>query len=200
MSAPRAVIGVDPGASTGIAVVLSGAARPSCLGTWECYGTLRRRWDRLEDAVLQAYLAAAEHVAPELILFAVEDPPPASRRRSLAGDKRGQRTWAGIGRYQGMALAASCLALRRLSRGSPPPILVPQREWRDAWLPAIHPSKVGDGGHRVVEAERLVEGVDFDLIAPARRVDAAEAVLLAGAVLRTRDIKGRRRGQEEVAE
>jgi len=170
-------VAVDPGRHGGVALVTEGqpGKRPVLLGVRHIGGDRPALWYRRAERGLRELVALIEEGAE--VRAYVEDPPKVSRRGTLKGDKRGQRTWAGIGRYQGMAIAACVVA------GLGEPVLLPVKAWTSAWGVMVPGGKRGDGTHRIREAELLVEGSReaLDSIPVSYRVDAAEAVLMAGA-------------------
>jgi hypothetical protein len=130
---------------------------------------------RASAACLEARELVAQHEGAEVVCT-VEEPPPVSRRGALAGDHHGQRSWVGIGRRQGMMMAAMIVA------GLPEPTLVAQGAWAGGL--GLAPGKQGDGSHRIREASLLVQGAAVRLheIDEPRRIDVAEAILQAAYV------------------
>ena len=178
----RVALSADPGTNAGLALVQHvPGARPRLLAAWEVYGSRPGLW---WARALQACQEAAQrvgalggHPTPQVALT-VEEPPVVSRHGALAGDTHGQRSWVGIGRRQGMLLAA--MAQAGLGDGE----LLDQAAWARGW--GVPVGKQGDGRHRVAEAGLYVEGAREVLAAMSgpRVVDVAEAILQAGHVAR----------------
>lgn len=173
-------IGIDPGASTGVAVVRGeltprGSMRFSVVWVESVFGSTKRLlWTRMK----QAAMVARGH-AGDAGVFYIETISPTIRKGSIAGVRDGMSAWAGLGQHRGLALAAAMEA-------DLPVEDIAQREWARS-LP-ISRAKGGDVD-RVAEAGRLVAGAADALnaldasseAARSRRVDVAEAVLIAAA-------------------
>jgi hypothetical protein len=184
----RLVLGCDPGASSGLALVglpLRGAAQLH--GLWQVHGSSGPLWwARAQAAAAEACLVAdgleeGPHVA------AVEEIPATFRDGSIVGLRKGHSAWAGLGQRRGLLLAALYTAGWQVED-------IDQRDWTAE--ARVQASKQGvDPWVRVREAGALVTGAAAALAAlpqdseaaRARVVDAAEAVLIGlGAALRAR--------------
>lgn len=170
-------IGADPGRHGGVALVERRVGlRPLLHAVWELKGE-GRIWFRRCKVVHEnlVFQCRSLGVHPESLLYYVERPPPVSRKGTLKGDKRGQQTWYGMGRYTGKIEAVWSL----LSGGEV--VLLDQAKWTSCLHPHVRGHKVGGGVHRVTEALFLVEGVDHGMseVSSGCRIDCAEAILLA---------------------
>ena len=173
-------IGVDPGASTGIAVVRGeitnrGAMQFTAVWAESVFGSSKKLlWLRLKDAAR----AAVERAGDGATAY-IETISPTIRRGSIAGVRDGMTAWAGLGQHRGLALGAVMDAGAVVED-------LPQREWSQI-LPIARAK--GAGTDRVWEASRLVAGAtdllalldDSSEAARDRRVDVAEAILIAAA-------------------
>lgn len=174
------VIGLDPGAHGGVALVERlDDVRGHLLAVAHVTGSTPLHWYRnARAALLMMGVELDSRGATARVVL--EEPPVISHRGALAGDRGGQRTWCGIGRYQGLLMAACA------EWSAAMPVIVPHGEWTGALQPLIRPKKIGDGWHRIAEAERWLIGAR-ELLAPipkTSRIDCAEASLfaLAGAI------------------
>ena len=199
-----AAVGIDPGASAGVAAVAwDGRTRPILLHAGNVRASTEALWwhrARQElDLVHQAL--AAVHDADTILrgerfLEAVpvwmEEPPPAtSSGNRLAGDRRGMRSWYGMGRRAGLLTAAALEA--ELSA----PLRIPQRKWVGLHhRGTVRRRKVRTqgssipGAHRIAEAEVVVAGSHQVLASVAgagtdaarkAAIDVAESILVAAA-------------------
>lgn len=180
-----AALGGDPGASTGLAlVVLPPAGAPCLLGLWSIHGSsLPLWWERASAAARQARELAGESDARAW----VEAIPATMREGSIAGVTRGHAAWAGLGQRRGLLLGALLAEGWTVED-------IDQRDWTAA--ARVQASKQGiDPRVRLREAAALVVGAGAALdalpcdteAAAQRQVDAAEAVLIAlGAAVRVR--------------
>lgn len=187
----QVAVGIDPGASGGVALVDVGEPRPRLLYAARLYGSSYTTWVSRADATLTEVAAAVDRagVAVAEVPVWVEDPPPAIREGGLDGDSRGLASWVGLGRYQGFALAAAVRAgFSRFER-------VQVSAWTRVLGPAVASRKSGDGAHRIREAGMLLAGGEVLATLP---VDVSESALVAcAAALRKGELppprKGRRR-------
>ncbi len=166
-----AALVIDPGASAGLALVQRLTARSrhpfQVIKHSRIHGR-RGLWLERAAAEIDNALEAARFAGLEISTVVIEEPAPASRSGSLAGDKRGQRTWFGIGRRVGAIEAIAP------SRGLTVSLLT-ARDWTRALsLPA---SKASDTGQRVTLAERLT-----GLTLTTTSTDTVEAILMGCAV------------------
>lgn len=190
---PIAVLAVDPGASSGVALLLhEWKARPLLVGAWAPHGSSwPLRLARFREVLLEvrSRVEGLRSQRPGLTLTgAIEKPPSSSRQAGgkLAG-VRGQTAWRGIGEAMGAWRMAAHIELGLDLEAIP---VGWAREVGDIPV-GKHPARHGidpcDGWHRVSEAQFYVEGADagLALLRPKgtqaehrRTVDAAEAVLL----------------------
>lgn len=178
------ILGIDPGDSTALAlVVLAPVTGLRLVGLWQVYGASEPWHRRLDVAVAEA-LALADGLGPLVVWM--EAPPP-----SYSGTRDGRRVNHQTAAHSiGEARGAIRGALR--AAGVPMASIRDVPSGRSGWWGAMRVgAKIGDGTHRIREA-RLVagawealEGLPADTdAARARVVDAAEAILIgaAGAV------------------
>jgi hypothetical protein len=192
-------LGLDPGACSGVALGrrVSRGQRPELLLLLPVFGSNRRTWFARAVEVMRK----VRELVPEdaELRVSLEEPPPASTKGSLKGDKRGQKTWLGIGRYQGLLIAACLVAglpvpvhvqLTKTSRKADAPL-----GWTDIlgvsprkYLP-VGKTRVGE--HRIPEAAQHVQGArealrEFAGTAKTytRDIDLAEAALIMAAGLK----------------
>jgi len=185
-------MGADPGSHSCVAAVRidTGAARPLTLELVRHVGSAKpRAWSlKCSDAIEAVYESCGS--APERLW--VESPPKRTRRGSFGGDKQGLETRLGLGRYQGMIIAHASLLPCEMDI-----TIVRQPDWVAIYGRKIHNRKMRDGQHRIAEASMYVAGaVDgISKIPKSMRVDAAEAILIAGAaaldLLRRADVQRR---------
>ncbi len=188
-------LGADPGRHGGLALVaLDPPGLPYLLGAWKLVGADRRLWWQRCRAAHQEALEQIRERKVELarVRIWIEDPPPVARKKSLPGDKHGMQSWAGIGRCQGLLIAAA------LVEGFREPELVQGKTWWALWGRYVRHGKShrDDGQHRILEAEHLVPGARMALaeVPVGCRVDVAEAILIAGAAALARIMPGGRDG------
>lgn len=182
-------LGADPGRHGGLALVQAcEGGLPRLVRAWRLVGADRRLWWARCLAAHQEASRLVWDLGVDLadVRVWIEDPPPVARKRSLAGDKHGMQSWAGIGRAQGMLLAAG------LSSGFREAELVQGKTWWMVWgrsQVAYGKSHRDEGAHRIEEASRLVLGAREALaeVPAGCRVDVAEAILIAGAAALVRD-------------
>jgi hypothetical protein len=160
--------GVDPGASSALAVVELGAGISArLLALHAVFGV---RW--------HARMVAALDLGGPLYC---ERPSPVIRR---GAPMRNHNAAFGLGRSVGRWEAVAA------ARSVPFHLLTTAEWW--ALLPTRLTGKRGDGRHRIAEAQGMIEGVAalIDTIPPAHQVDAAEAALIAyaGALLQRREV------------
>lgn len=185
---PRGVrvisIGVDPGESAAIAVVRgSRGKRPVLLGLWQIHGSTDAAWFRRADVAVGALwdvLDAAEDYEASHARVGLEGVVPVAR-----GPFAHHASGWGLGFRAGVLFA-----MLREQLGVMPCVVLPSKAgW---WGPLTMGGKpLGpkrDGGqHRIGEAGLFCDGAGAALAgldmgsdaAKARRVDAAEAILIA---------------------
>ncbi|MEL6345613.1 MAG: hypothetical protein AAFV53_21065 [Myxococcota bacterium] len=173
----RTVLTVDPGADSGVALVcddpVERQALGRLLGSWRVYGRRYRVWLHRANAAVEEALECCEDVGVTIDDFAIEVPPSTAKRSSLKGDRRGMKSWLGLGQRIGAWQAVG-------HRYGLDARMVPVGVWTAALGPVgVRSKKVEGGKHRILEALRLVPGVPM-----IERVDVAEAALLGLAVAR----------------
>ena len=192
----RLALGIDPGASTGLALVRDvPGGLPELLGAWCAWGADREWLRRLNESLgVVGVLAFDRGVALADVVVWVEEPP--SHWRS-GGPRNTQAAARGIGRRMGQVE----MAWAQRTEGTWPR-RVQGPEWWEPWRGQVAHGKIGDGGHRIAEAGRWVEGARAVLAAMEqettaareRRVDVAEAILIAGAAAMAGPERARRAG------
>lgn len=188
-------LGIDPGASTGIALTIAGKGNelPILLRAFSVHGDRDGLWiDRADDAFLELLELLPEGVEPSSVVQLMETPPiTTTRHNTLKGDSRGMASWRGLGEYMGRIRVCAYRAGWQNLR------TVQQSQWASSWGPLIRRAKQGDGSHRIQEASRI-EGAAAALEEVAnekRRVDVAEAILISGAGAMGLDPSHRKRGR-----
>lgn len=172
MTDPIVCVGIDPGDDTVLAVVsLRPGAQPLLLDLHEVYGDGERWFKRLDEGVMAV---RRDHRDTDRVWLEV----PESRIRRSAKMAH-HAAGIGLGRRIGAIEAAWRESFGLL------PVTVTTGTWWEPWRPALilHP-KSEEGTERIGEASRMVSGAAQALArvtSKDRRVDAAEAILIAGA-------------------
>lgn len=170
--------GTDPGAAAAVAVAAwdEGLRRPVAVAAWGITGADADRWTaRARDVV-----AAAAALEPTIVWVEIPGDAPAWAARARGRRRAGERD------VRALSMRAGALAgLWRVLAPSATIVEVQQRRWAAIWGACILAGKQADGRHRVREAEGLMPGAAPILAALPRgvQVDAAEALLMAGAAI-----------------
>lgn len=178
-------VGVDPGAALGLALLVDELPRPRLLGVWDVSGA-RHLWHRRLREAIEELDDLVEGPTPVCWVEDWSEARGEARSRHLA--------WKGLGHAQG----AICQAW--YARTGQVPVLVPvsdeaparHAQPRRGWTSLLglaagkHEGFDGQpkGWHRVDEAALRVAGPVREQLADvpnARRVDVAEAILIAAA-------------------
>lgn len=193
LALPRRIVslGIDPAAAAGVALAVRdpGDVLPRIVGAWIAWvsgGRSDELWiARVETAMAEAVtLARSLGVEPRDVVAWIERPGSRSSWRPGPNPRRsGEVTVRAVAERDGMARV-----LWRQATGVLP-AQVEQVEWCRTWHPAILAGKRGDGEHRIREAAGILPGARDALDGlpgatqadRARRVDVAEAMLIAGA-------------------
>ena len=158
-------VGIDPGANSGLAVVKDGR----CIFAASVYGSTWRTW-------LQRAWTALDHV-PFDAAVAIEEPEPVIRKSAGMAN---HRSGFGLGLRAGAWLAI-------LDARGHAPTFFSTGEWWNTWHGTHHfHGKSKAGKERVTEAIHLVPGAGawLEEIPVSRKVDVAEAILIAGGMAR----------------
>lgn len=196
MIRPVVALGIDPGAHAGASLVrLEPAGRkPALVAAWPIWGTWPGPWHRRAKAALEEARAVLVQLrdAEEIDYIGgwIEDPPVTSRRGSLKGDKKGQVTWAGMGRRQGALMVAAFEA------GLSFPTQVLNIDWREL-IHVPHKQSFAWAGNELVWAERMIAGSRDRILEvvderPLEAGDVAESMLVAGACCLNFRYRGKR--------
>lgn len=177
-------VGCDPGACGALSMVRWSEIdkTASLLGTWPIYGRRTSLWfERCRHALEEIQICCERyHLDLSELRLGIEVPPRTSRMGSLSGDRRGQRTWFGLGKYAGR-IEASWYTL-----GGRRCIDVAISTWTGCLKGQVRSHKMGKGKHRITEACTLLpeaRAIFQDL--PARvHIDSAESMLIALAIAR----------------
>ena len=193
LALPRRIVslGIDPGRSAGVALAVldPGDTLPRIVGAWSVWtaaGTPDEEWlARMEAALAEAAAAARSlGVEPRDVVAWIERPGSRSSwGRGPNRRRRGEVTVRGVAEIEGLARGAWHRIAGVLPRQ------VEQVEWCRSWYPAIEAGKRGEGYHRIQEVAGILPGARDALDGlpgatqadRARRVDVAEAMLIAGA-------------------
>ena len=169
MSASILALGADPGRHGGLALVqMCRGELPELLGVWRFQG---EGMDGYFDRATQAALDAQELRAGRPVKAWIEEVPPFGRAQVAAG----------LGRRQGLLIASLLVA------SFPDPERVLPLVWPQQWGGRIRSGKDKEdkGLHRLDEVGRLFQPGARELLdrlgGASVIVDAAEAVLIAGA-------------------
>lgn len=183
MIGPIVCVGIDPGDDTVLAVVRLGSGQmPVLVDLFEVYGGPVHWHDRLDEAVHRVFQAEAH---PDRVWLEV---PEKVIRRSAG--LANHRSGIGLGRRIG-----AVEAIWRQHYGSLP-VTVTTGAWWDALAGVVrlHP-KSDTGTERIAEASGVVQGAAqrmAEITSADRRVDAAEAILMAaGACFDVREKRAR---------
>lgn len=174
----RLAIGIDPGSYGAVALVSrEGQNLPQALGVWAIWGSWPRLWCQRARAAVYEAGKAAEVLGVGKPIVWQEDQIAKSRGGRISG-----QSWFGLGRYCGALLGIYWSTWGEF------PTEVHNAAWRQQFN--LRPkSKRDKGRHRIGEAARWISGSRPMILAVREscQVDAAEAFLVAGAAVMSKE-------------